>query len=289
VTIGILGDTRAGKTYSIARLISELKHPNIAELYESFEYRGDVCVVGEYVSGLPLNELIESHGPLRTNHAIELGVQLADALIALHRAGVVHTDLRPENIVLSPSGLKLVDVDPSGAGWGLRYRQPTLYAAPERLSAASVGPQADLYSLGAILYVLLEGTPPGGARPALLNYSTPSGNRLQGIVNSMLDLDPNCRPSAIEVRAALSEIAPQQGAAQTDSRETRAIVSNREASANGFRSFRRILSRMLCGAASTVAIFGQRNRGLEEDWAQVGEDLVRAHSAMDSPRRGSEN
>ncbi len=154
-----------------AERASALNHPAVASIYDVFEHGGDVFLVMEYVEGVSLRQRLEQHPPrAEMVHAI---AQCADALAAAHAKGIVHGDVKPENIMLGAGGrVKLLDFGvarrmESGTTEAGQTRTGFLglagtveYMAPEALLQHAVDPRSDLFSLGVVLYEALTGVHP---------------------------------------------------------------------------------------------------------------------------------
>lgn len=154
-----------------ARLGALVRHPNTVSIIEQAEERCGTCFYAmELLEGTNLQELVEQEGPQPAAKVARILGQLAAALGEMHQQGLVHRDIKPENVLLTGAeGLttKLIDfglVEQVGA---LAHGQPEgtligtpLYISPEAIVApATVGPQSDLYGLGAVGYFLLRGEP----------------------------------------------------------------------------------------------------------------------------------
>ena len=147
-----------------AQAVARLNHTHIAQIYSFGQEKGQPYIVMELVNGQRLDQMIETDEPLSQSLVMRIGLEIAKGLSAADEAGLVHGDIKPENILLDPKGLaKLVDfglavakyqTDDDGI-WGTPY-----YIAPERVRRQSVDARADIYSLGATLYHALTGHPP---------------------------------------------------------------------------------------------------------------------------------
>ncbi|MGH3050137.1 MAG: serine/threonine-protein kinase, partial [Gaiellaceae bacterium] len=150
-----------------ARLAARLSHPNVVRVYDIGEEDGRPFIAMEYVDGETLAELVASRGTLPPPEAAELGIQACRALAAAHAAGLVHRDVKPQNLLLCRDGtLKLGDF---GIAVGLEGTRLTAagtvlgtaaYLAPEQARGDQVTAAADVYGIGAVLYELLAGRPP---------------------------------------------------------------------------------------------------------------------------------
>ena len=149
------------------RLLARVRHPNIVAVYGAERIDDQVGVWMEYVHGKTLEEELRERGPFDLDEVIAIGIQLGGALAAAHRAGLVHRDVKAQNVIRN------VDRQPVltdfGAGCVLQEAsgRPThelactpLCAAPEVLAGRPATPQSDIYSLGVLLYHLATGTYP---------------------------------------------------------------------------------------------------------------------------------
>jgi len=211
-----------------ARAAARLSHPNVVQVYdlEEDEERGDAIVL-EYVQGQTIADLLRA-GPLPVEQAAELAGQVAEGLAAAHAAGLVHRDLKAENVVVTAEGrAKILDfglvkpLDP-GADSTMTEQGAVLGTyramAPEQAEGGEVDARADLFSLGVLLYEMLTGRSPfqgatpvatlrnlTGAAPRPLDEARPGlPVELSGLVRSLLEKDPDRRPmGAREVVARL--------------------------------------------------------------------------------------
>jgi serine/threonine protein kinase len=157
-----------------ARLAASLNHRNIVILYDFDQANdGTLFIVMEYLSGQKLSDVIRRDGPLEIGRATRLGLQIADGLEAAHRAGVIHRDIKPDNIMVAGADaseeIKLMDFgiarlrDPGNASQitraGLIVGTPA-YMAPEQVDGGEVSDKTDTYALGVVLYEMLSGSVP---------------------------------------------------------------------------------------------------------------------------------
>jgi Tol biopolymer transport system component/predicted Ser/Thr protein kinase len=155
-----------------ARAISSLNGPNLCALYDVGDQNGRAYLVMEYLTGETLADRL-ARGRLSIDEVIEFGTQIAGALDGAHRQGVVHRDLKPGNIMLTKSGVKLLDFGLARIGapqpWGagseatrtLTVQAPLLgtcqYMAPELLEGKKPDPRCDIFAFGAVLYEMITG------------------------------------------------------------------------------------------------------------------------------------
>jgi serine/threonine-protein kinase len=150
-----------------ARAVAQLTHPNIVTVIDRGEQDGRQFIVFEYVDGMNLKELVEHEGPLSPREAIELALQVARGLGFAHEQGLVHRDVKPQNVILDADGrAKVTDfgiahaVDVDGLTITGTIMGTSNYIAPEQARGQPVDEQTDIYSLGCVLYELLAGEVP---------------------------------------------------------------------------------------------------------------------------------
>ncbi len=185
----------------------------------------DPWLVTAFVPGPSLQDAIREHGPLPAASVRALGAGLAEALIDVHRAGLVHRDLKPSNVLLSLDGPKVIDFGISRAvdataltNTGAAVGSPA-YMAPEQISSGDVGPASDIFAFGAVLTHAVTGTGPFQAPsvPAMM-YAVMSREpdltgvpaELRGLVTACLRKSPAERPTP---REALASLGATDGAA----------------------------------------------------------------------------
>ena len=150
-----------------AKAVSQLMHPHMVRVYDSGA-DGDIHFIAmEYVDGENLKEYIRRHGTLHPARAVEIAAQVADALEYAHSHGIVHRDIKPQNILLTRDGrVKVTDFGIARAlsSATITHTGTVLgsvqYLSPEQARGAPVGPSADIYSLGVVLYEMVTGTLP---------------------------------------------------------------------------------------------------------------------------------
>src|SRR5205823_8071207 len=153
-----------------AELAERLAHPNVVRVLGSGETDGRAFIVLEYVEGRNLAEELRHAGRLAPARAAELCAQAAAALAHAHAQGLVHRDVKPQNLLLASDGtLKVSDFGIARIVDGTQLTQigtvlgTAAYLAPEQAAGEEVTVAADVYALGAVLYELLTGAPPHSA------------------------------------------------------------------------------------------------------------------------------
>jgi serine/threonine-protein kinase len=150
-----------------AVVVARLNHPNIAQVYDYGIEDGAHFIVMEYAEGSDLAHLLRDRGPLAADAALSVTAQVCAALAAAHRAGVVHRDVKPGNVIVGPDGaVKVTDFGIARAlgqtaltdvGTVLGTAQ---YLPPEQARGEAATPASDIYSLGILLYQMVTGRPP---------------------------------------------------------------------------------------------------------------------------------
>ena len=173
VAVKVLAESLAGdeafrrRFLREARLAARLSHPNVVGVYDAGEDAAGPFIVMEYVEGRTLAELLGERGRLPADEAVALGLQACHGLEHAHEAGLVHRDVKPQNLLLrSDRTLKIADFGIARAAEGTALTQigtilgTAAYLSPEQAIGEDVTSAADVYSLGAVLYELLTGRPP---------------------------------------------------------------------------------------------------------------------------------
>jgi serine/threonine protein kinase len=202
------------------RIAARLHHPHAVAVYDVTMQNGEPWLVMEYLRARSLSELLRADGLLSDLAAARIGAQLADALHAAHRVGIVHRDVKPSNVLITADGtVKLADFGIARASGDITVTQTGVltgtpdYFAPEVARGGPPTPLADVFSLGATVYAALEGEPPFGVGENALSQlhvvaggqtrpSTRAG-RLTSVLARLLDPDPAERPTAGQTRALL--------------------------------------------------------------------------------------
>ena len=219
-----------------ARAASALNHPHICTVHGLEDYAGQPMIVMELVEGETLATR-QAQGPLRLDRALAFAIQLADALAAAHRKGIVHRDLKPANVMLTKSGVKVLDFGlakveqplPGGSTITQVTQEGQImgtlqYMSPEQVQGADTDARSDIFSFGLILYEMVCGKPPFKASNqasliAAILHSEPepitvaSGTGLERILKRSLAKDPEDRwQSARDLMFELESVSEPQTA-----------------------------------------------------------------------------
>jgi eukaryotic-like serine/threonine-protein kinase len=150
-----------------ARLAAKLSHPNIVQVFDVGEENGTPFIVMECVEGSTLADELKERGPLGPNEVVDLALQICGALEHAHAAGLVHRDIKPQNLLLrADRTVKIADFGIARAAETTRLTEmgsvlgTAAYLAPEQAVGEEVTAAADIYSLGCVLYELLVGRTP---------------------------------------------------------------------------------------------------------------------------------
>ncbi len=212
------------------RLLARVRHPNVVRVFGVAEHDGKVGLVMELVEGRTLAEVVRAHGPLPVDEVRRAGAEIADALDAIHAAGVAHGDVKAQNVKREEQG-RCVLLD-FGAGARLADESAggvagtPSYMAPERIDGGAPSPAADVWALGVLLALLATGRLPfeaasreelrrkqreGSARPAV-------PKALAAAIEQALAPAPDARGTARELAARL------RGPAATERRMPRGVA-----------------------------------------------------------------
>jgi len=216
-----------------ARLAARLAHPNVVRVFDVGEDEGRPFIAMEYVEGETLSELVARRGRATPAEAATLGTQMCGGLAAAHAAGLIHRDVKPQNLLLGTDGvLKLGDFGIAAGQEGTRLTLAGTvlgtagYLAPEQARGEQVTAAADIYAIGAVLYELLAGEPArtGGSlaelgstdgfrSPDLAARAPDAPPELAAAVTASLSFRPEDRPPSAAALARL--LAPAASEAET--------------------------------------------------------------------------
>ncbi|MGV9589247.1 serine/threonine-protein kinase [Streptomyces tendae] len=202
-----------------ARAAARLDHPAVVDVHDVAVVDGQPWIVMELVRGRSLGDALQE-GTLGAREAARIGLEVLGALEAAHAAGVLHRDVKPDNVllgrydrvVLTDFGIAQIEGETSLTDTGGFVGSPE-YIAPERVLGQRPGPASDLWSLGVVLYAATEGVSPfrrsntPATLQSVLNATPAPPAAAQGplaeVITGLLDKDPARRPDAARVRALL--------------------------------------------------------------------------------------
>jgi eukaryotic-like serine/threonine-protein kinase len=203
-----------------ARTLGGLSHPNVITLYDVVDVGGDPYVVMELLPSRNLSEVIGDQGRLGVSQAATVGLAMASALQAAHRAGITHRDVKPGNVLVAHDGrIKLTDFgiarkrdDVTMTQTGLVLGSPA-YIAPEVAAGLPVTPAADLWGLGATLFAAVEARPPYDVEgdpvktvTAVVHDQVPRVGQtgpLADVISGLMIKDPELRLSLVDIKRRL--------------------------------------------------------------------------------------
>ena len=195
-----------------ARAIAQVNHPNIATIYSIDQHQDSFFIAMELIEGEPLSNMI-AQGPMTPADAVRVAAHVADGLSEAHEKGIVHRDIKPDNILVSKKVVKILDfgiakqiggtADPALTQGGMVMGTPH-YMSPEQALGRAVDARTDIFSLGVVLYEMLSGQKPfsGDAATQVL---------LQIVMNEPRDIGQAAfgitRPLAMIVRRCMQKQA----------------------------------------------------------------------------------
>ncbi|MGW4399913.1 serine/threonine-protein kinase [Amycolatopsis nivea] len=207
-----------------ARIAARLQHPNAISVFNVVEHEDRPWLIMEYLPSRSLAVKLREDGPLTVDEAIPFAVQLAGVLAAAHRAGIVHRDVKPGNVLLGDDGstVKVTDFGISRAVGDVTLTATgeisgtPAFLAPEVARGEEATFASDVFALGATLYMAVEGDPPFGTadNAIALLYRVSSGRinppkqagKLEPLLLKLLELKPEDRPSMAEVVTELRKL-----------------------------------------------------------------------------------
>ena len=157
-----------------AQAATALAHPNIVEIYDVGDYKGHHYIVMEFVPGRTLKQVIRARGPLLKEEAVDIMKQLTSAVSEAHSKGIIHRDIKPQNVIVKADGsVKILDFGIATAKGSMQLTQANNvmgsvhYLAPELAKGEQASAQSDIYALGIVLYEMLAGDVPFKADQAV--------------------------------------------------------------------------------------------------------------------------
>ncbi|KUN26355.1 protein kinase [Streptomyces antibioticus] len=278
-----------------ARAAARLDHPAVVNVHDVAVVDGRPWIVMELVQGRSLGDALQE-GTLGAREAARIGLEVLAALEAAHAAGILHRDVKPDNVllgrhdrvVLTDFGIAQIEGETSLTDTGGFVGSPE-YIAPERVLGQRPGPASDLWSLGVVLYAATEGVSPfrRSNTPATLQSvlnatpATPASasGPLAEVITGLLQKEPGRRPNAAQVRTLLEKAAAPPAPTQA--------VLRAEGSPKGVRLGRRTLiglgAAVVAAAVAAYLVIADPFAGpLPDGWETVHEKDVAASLAVPS-------
>ncbi|GAB1822007.1 serine/threonine-protein kinase [Herbidospora sp. RD11066] len=230
VAVKVLRPEVAGDDTARRRLSREVetmrrvRNPYIAEVLDADVTGHRPYIVTRYVPGKPLDDLIKHDGPLSVEGILKVAYGVADALAAVHAAGVIHRDLKPGNVLMLDGEPVLIDFGIAQAVDSTRLTQTGMfigtpgYLAPEIIEGHEAGPEVDVHAWAGTLLYAATGLPPfGKGTLEMIFFNITSGKAnidaapavVQPVLRAAFHRDPSRRPRAVELRETVSRLMPQ--------------------------------------------------------------------------------
>jgi serine/threonine protein kinase len=256
-----------------ARLAARLSHPNVVSVYDAGATEdARPYIVMEHVEGVTLADLLRERARLPAAEAVGLAVQACHGLAHAHAAGLVHRDVKPQNLLLRPDGtLKVADFGIARAAETTALTQAgtvlgtAAYLSPEQAAGEEVTSAADVYSLGAVLYELLTGRPPY----ELDSLADLAAKQAEGSITPVSELAPEV-PRHVEdavMRSLARNPAYRPASAEALARElsrepsTKVAPAPRRPAATHRRLWLGLTAALVAAAIALGVAFGSRDGG----------------------------
>ncbi|WP_212735306.1 serine/threonine-protein kinase [Herbidospora galbida] len=230
VAVKVLRPEVAGDDTARRRLSREVetmrrvRNPYIAEVVDADVTGQRPYIVTRYVPGKPLDDLIKHDGPMSVEGLLKIAYGVADALSAVHAAGVIHRDLKPGNVLMLDGDPVLIDFGIAQAVDATRLTQTGMfigtpgYLAPEIIEGHEAGPEVDVHAWAGTLLYAATGLPPfGKGTLEMIFFNITSGKAnvdaappvIQAVLRAAFQRDPSRRPRAVELREQVARLMPQ--------------------------------------------------------------------------------
>ncbi|SMF15260.1 serine/threonine-protein kinase [Streptomyces sp. Amel2xC10] len=278
-----------------ARAAARLDHPAVVNVHDVAVVDGKPWIVMELVHGRSLGSALQE-GTLGAREAATIGLEVLGALEAAHAAGILHRDVKPDNVllgrydrvVLTDFGIAQIEGETNLTDTGGFVGSPE-YIAPERVLGQRPGPASDLWSLGVVLYAATEGVSPfrrsntPATLQSVLNAAPAPPAAAQGplaeAVNGLLEKDPARRPDAARVRALLTAAANPPAPAPTEVvRHVEVPVARRRL---GLKAWLGLGAAVVAAAVTAYLVVADPFAGpLPDDWKTAAEKDVTATLAF---------
>ncbi len=289
-----------------ARAAAQLDHPNVVTVYDVGQDGDRHYIVMEYVEGEDLKSMIRRKGRLSVDQAVDIAAQIAAGVGHAHRAGIIHCDIKPQNVLVTPEGVaKVTDfgiaraLSASGTTdsevvWG-----SPLYFSPEQAAGERPTPASDVYSIGVVLYEMLAGAPPFQAEkpaalalmhlreepPPLSTRNSQVPPQLEWIVRKVLAKEPAARYRTAEQLAVVLREYQARGTQATGMYPAPSVAAPRARQAERTEAPPPPLERgepdwrtWVLGAIATIAVIG-----LIPLWALVYRAWTRTQQPFGGP------
>lgn len=219
VALKVLPSRLARDTVHVERFLREartaalLKHPSICQILSVGEHRGIYYIAMEFIEGATVSDIMRDRGPFELDRALEVMRQVCDALGAAHSHGIIHRDIKPQNIMIDTDGrVRVLDFGLAKAAYGSTdltgdgiILGTPLYMSPEQCQGEPIDARTDIYSLGVTLFELLAGHPPfDPSTPVALMYQI-----VQAPFPPIQEHNPSAPPEAVDLLDKMTAKSPE--------------------------------------------------------------------------------